>query len=224
MKQKGAHLQEILSRPGRTTVDLANDLRLLSEQWGELDGKLGMFAEFVPIKIVNIFECILKASVKHLVDARLAYSRNSSEFLKELNGRDIIDAIHHAEHRTSTVGDIVAFTVRCNGINDIELYLGRVIGKNFKDELAKTAESWIEDDTIRMPIIRDVEVTFVTLHEIFTIRNILVHENPSKPIFDAKRIPDMLSHSIVFAHALCWLISNDLDGPRVSKMIDQKDA
>ena len=224
MTQNPDHLKERLSRPGRTTWSLAGDLRILAEQHDAVGKNLGMFAEYIPVKIVNIFECLFRASVKELIDSNIFYSRNSVRYLEKVKGKDIVDVMHYAEDRKATIGDIVASTVTHNTINDITNCLGILIAKDFKDEIAKTSELWVDDDAMRSPIILDIDRTYSILADIYKMRHIVVHENPAKPIFDVKDVPNMFIHSLMFSNALCWFVSNDIVGPRTSNVVEQSIA
>lgn len=215
---------ESLSRPRRSTKELADDLQLLADRWEALGEQLGIFKQFISIKIIGVFESMLRDSIKRLVDAKPEYCQKAVANLQGTSIKDISDLLYKLVIGERTMGDIISIVYNCSSLEDIISCFTKITGKEFKIQIGNTSESWVDDDEMRSPIIRDIDETFRVISEMFAFRHNVTHESPAVPkiinkdgdvMLDAETISNMFAHSIIFAKALDWFVSNDVDGPRI---------
>ena len=172
------------------------------------------FGDFIPIRLVTIMEVNFREAVKSLVDKDLNAKTKAAKLLAKLPAKDTLDALLRIEAKAFTLGDLVAHVVSCNKMEDIFSVMDAIYNGNFRADLEQTTENWVDEvELVKPTLITEPNVTYQQVARTFSVRHILVHENPIQRPYDADEIETMIDHVKRFTGALSWLISTMMRGP-----------
>lgn len=177
-------------------------LQDLIHQWSGAEGKEANVPDFYLIRAVTYLEVFTRRQVAGLVDHDKIYTDRAVELAKPF--KLDLATVREVQGRAITLGDIVGHIVPVNSFAQIISYFETLLDKPLRPLLEGAVDRW--DTEIKKlppePIIPDFEELARHLVRMFEVRHILCHEMPSKPVYAAAEVFDLLRDAFRLSKAL----------------------
>jgi len=135
----------------------------LRSLWSAQLVALSEIADFIPIRLVTLFENAIRFSVKQLVDHGNPFNSRGIALLAKGSIKDSASLLLAVHTDQVSLGDLVAHAVPTNDIESVISAFELLIGEDFKQQLStqKVRQAIEIDGKPDKPIILDLAQTYV---------------------------------------------------------------
>jgi hypothetical protein len=212
MPRQPTEIMEASAR-GRAPLTGEYGIEHLRRCWDRYGGEAEPFMDFIPIRLVTIFENSVRAVVARAVDYGQPYASRGLSLIARFSAKAIADTLLAMKEERITLGDLASHGFSTGRIDDIIAALTTIFGDDFRDELASIRTPWSEDEDQELPpIITDLIATIRCLDHLLQARHILVHEQPAAKPYTNRDVSHFFEHTAAFVSALEWILIKRLHG------------
>lgn len=153
--------------------------------------------KYIPIATVSCFEAFFRSIIKEIIDFGAPFRNNLKSFNQTNNMRFDFDIVGAIEKKNFTMGEFVSHILKCNNLEEINLNLTTIIGKDFLSSIKEFQNpTRLQDESTYFnknfnQILSDVKRTF-------ELRHIFCHEFATNTIIDRDEIFRCFKNSTLF--------------------------
>ena len=200
-------IKESLKRSRGTTYELFS-LTNLANLYKDVQNSA--LLEYVPIKIVSLFEEHFRQLYAEIIDVpKYRCNLKKVKFLKDLRmDFDVIDAFQSNE---VTLGDYLSYYFSCNSVYQVMVQFGQLLNIDVKGKLMKKIVDIELKSSASENDAREAASLYIeSIDLIFKARHILCHEGAFMNKLENSMVMQMIDDAILFAQFMDNIVSDIL--------------
>lgn len=200
-------IKESLKRSRGTTYELFS-LTNLANLYKDVQNSA--LLEYVPIKIVSLFEEHFRQLYAEIIDVpKYRCNLKKVKFLKDLRmDFDVIDAFQSNE---VTLGDYLSYYFSCNSVYQVMEQVGQLLNIDVKGKLMKKiVDIELKSSESENDARKAVSFYIESIDLIFKARHILCHEGAFMNKLENSMVMQMIDDAILFAQFIDNIVSDIL--------------
>ena len=207
MMKKIDDIKESLKRSRGTTYELFS-LTNLANLYKDVQNSA--LLEYVPIKIVSLFEEHFRQLYAEIIDVpKYRCNLKKVKFLKDLRmDFDVIDAFQSNE---VTLGDYLSYYFSCNSVYQVMEQFGQLLNIDVKGKLMKKiVDIELKSSASENDARKAASLYIESIDLIFKARHILCHEGAFMNKLENSMVMQMIDDAILFAQFMDNIVSDIL--------------